>query len=323
MKKIILLTVIICVFLSLMACGDRSAQSADELSMVQMFPITNRTNKDKEITERFYEQIATIIDQSQTVDGVTVTLNGALSDEKNLLLSFTLHGRNLEDFSYSQLNNKDTGVLSKNLIDVFKSIHPDINNEQFKNFVGWGNPFDRNRSQYIYDKETKTAQMLLYFPYNSKNGTEYNLHMENIYHVDNILLEGPYDFTFTLKPNVTTCHYVGSIDLKTEDGKILTITTATISAFSLEIDYTCSTHYPSNWFSTNELNLTSIRVKGKELEPSDTTGLIIKETETGMTGSFTFDNYSEPIDPSTVEAVCIGDTWLELTDLTPYDKGVS
>ncbi len=299
----------------------------------------------------------TVLGQSQTVNGVTLTLEGAVWNGKLLQLSFDIQGASIpKDIpSGTTLNGESSQItLPEDQRRVYLSEHEEAvekilteagvldkpstqaeRDAKVQSQLSRGEPRLMHRFQLIRGGGKETLIM-------SVSGLDYvekpdlTVHLENlaIYRKGDIYwtkpddgfkpvftLSGPYDFTFTLTKRLQPRLYKGPADV-TVNGIPIEIEEITVTAFGAKVGYEAKREDTT----------------GKQLEPIRLTGVWTKDGKfvkaAGGGENRTFDalkdvttaqglvSNSHPglLDPAGVTAVSLGDIRIDLNKLTALEK---
>ena len=299
----------------------------------------------------------TVLGQSQTVNGVTLTLEGAVWNGKLLQLSFDIQGASIpKDIpSGTTLNGESSQItLPEDQRRVYLSEHEEAvekilteagvldkpstqaeRDVKVQSQLSRGEPRLMHRFQLIRGGGKETLIM-------SVSGLDYvekpdlTVHLENlaIYRKGDIYwtkpddgfkpvftLSGPYDFTFTLTKRLQPRLCKGPMDV-TVNGIPIEIEEITVTAFGAKVGYEAKREDTT----------------GKQLEPIRLTGVWTKDGKfvkaAGGGENRTFDalkdvataqglvSNSHPrlLDPAGVTAVSLGDIRIDLNKLTALEK---
>ena len=301
--------------------------------------------------------VGTVLGQSQTVNGVTLTLEGAVWNGKLLQLSFGIQGASIpKGIPSGTTLNRDSSQITmpEDQRRVYLSEHEEAvekiltearvldkpstqaeRDVKVQSQLSRGEPRLMHRFQLIRGGGKETLIM-------SVSGLDYvekpelTVHLENlaIYRKGDIYwtkpddgfkpvftLSGPYDFTFTLTKRLQPRLYEGPADV-TVNGIPIEIEEITVTAFGAKLQY-----------GAKQADITS-----QQLEPIRLTGVWTKDgkfVETAGTGeNRAFDalkdvanaqglvSNSHPglVDPADVTAVSLGGIRIDLNKLTLLEK---
>ena len=299
----------------------------------------------------------TVLGQSQTVNGVTLTLEGAVWNGKLLQLSFDIQGASIpKDIpSGTTLNGESSQItLPEDQRRVYLSEHEEAvekilteagvldkpstqaeRDVKVQSQLSRGEPRLMHRFQLIRGGGKETLMMTVSgLDYVEK--PELTVHLENlaIYRKGDIYwtkpddgfkrvftLSGPYDFTFTLTKRLQPRLCKGPMDV-TVNGIPIEIEEITVTAFGAKVGYEAKREDTT----------------GKQLEPIRLTGVWTKDGKfvkaAGGGENRTFDalkdvataqglvSNSHPrlLDPAGVTAVSLGDIRIDLNKLTALEK---
>ena len=301
--------------------------------------------------------VGTVLGQSQTVNGVTLTLEGAVWNGKLLQLSFDIQGADIpKDIPSGTTLNGDSSQITmpEDQRRVYLSEHEEAvekilteagvldkpstqaeRDAKVQSQLSRGEPRLMHRFQLIRGGGKETLMMTV-------SGLDYvekpdlTVHLENlaIYRKGDIYwtkpddgfkrvftLSGPYDFTFTLTKRLQPRLCKGPMDV-TVNGIPIEIEEITVTAFGAKVGYEAKREDTT----------------GKQLEPIRLTGVWTKDGKfvkaAGGGENRTFDalkdvttaqglvSNSHPglLDPAGVTAVSLGDIRIDLNKLTALEK---
>ena len=299
----------------------------------------------------------TVLGQSQTVNGVTLTLEGAVWNGKLLQLSFDIQGASIpKDIPSGTTLNGDSSqiTLPEDQRRVYLSEHEEAvekilteagvldkpstqaeRDAKVQSQLSRGEPRLMHRFQLIRGGRKETLMMTVSgLDYVEK--PELTVHLENlaIYRKGDIYwtkpddgfkpvftLSGPYDFTFTLTKRLQPRLYKGPADV-TVNGIPIEIEEITVTAFGAKLQY-----------GAKQADITS-----QQLEPIRLTGVWTKDGRfveaAGIGENRAFDalkdvinaqglvSNSHPglVDPADVTAVSLGGIRVDLSKLTALEK---
>ncbi|MCI9609866.1 MAG: hypothetical protein HFG07_06580 [Oscillibacter sp.] len=296
--------------------------------------------------------VGTVLGQSQTVNGVTLTLEGAVWNSKLLQLSFDIQGADIpKDIPSGTTLNCDSSriTMPEDQRRVYLSEHEEAaekllieagvltksstqaeRDADIQSQLSRGEPRLMHRFQLIRSGGKETLMMTV-------SGLDYVEQPELTVHLENLViyqklnpndkfktaftLSGPYDFTFTLKKHLQPRLYKGTADV-TVNKIPIEIEEITVTAFGAKLQY-----------GAKQADTTS-----QQLEPIRLTGVWTKDGKfvkaAGAGENRAFDalkgvanaqglvSNSHPglLDPADVTAVSLGDIRVDLSKLTRLEK---
>lgn len=292
----------------------------------------------------------TVLGQSQTVNGVTLTLEGAVWNSKLLQLSFDIQGADIpKDIpSGTTLNcNSSRITMPEDQRRVYLSEHEEAvekiltevgvldkpstqaeRNAEVQAQLNQGEPRLMHRFQLIRGGGKETLMMTV-------SGLDYLEQPELTVHLENLViyqklnpndkfktaftLSGPYDFTFTLKKHLQPRLYKGTADV-TVNGIPIEIKEITVTAFGAKLQY------GAKQADTTSQQLEPIRLTGvwmKDGKFVEAAGIgenrafdALKENAQGLASN----SHPSLLDPAGVTAVSLGDIRVDLSKLTRLEK---
>ena len=299
----------------------------------------------------------TVLGRSQTVNGVTLTLEGAVWNGKLLQLSFDIQGADIpKDIPSGTTLNRDSSQITmpEDQRRVYLSEHEEAVEKllteagmltksstqaeraaDLQSQLSRGEPRLMHRFQLIRGGGKETLMMTV--PgLDYVDQPELTVHLENlaIYRKGDIYwtrpddgfkrvftLSGPYDFTFTLTKRLQPRLYKGPMDV-TVNGIPIEIEEITVTAFGAKVGYEAKREDTT----------------GKQLEPIRLTGVWTKDGKfvkaagdgenrafdalEGVTNANGLVSNSHPrlLDPADVTAVSLDDIRVDLNKLTLLEK---
>ncbi len=256
--------------LILSACGYAIATG----QFTNWFPRLGVDQEHPESSEEALARMGTVIEESQTVDGATVTLHGAVWDGYTMSLSLSVQGANLppeeihsktwiyaEECSIQLPEDQKEAYVREEEIAHGYADTPEELEERVRNSLEVGNPWIRPLFRLAgWDEETDTALLQITFLLSDYlEHPELHLHIENLatYEKDKgrfvstssngqrfgpgpdiPLLAGPYDFTFVPEKITPPLWYSGEVDMVTEKLEIpIRITSVGVSPLRIWVHY--------------------------------------------------------------------------------------
>ena len=256
--------------LLLLTCLPASALAADKApSFTGMFPGYADGAKDPNAAEAVLADMGTLIGQSQTVNGVTLTLDGALWNEDKMLLSFTMDGAKIpKDVPDGIHFNRD--VMQVTLAERQRETYIRSKMEETERLLaGTRTPSTKEELDALVKEALGRGEPELFhlptlvrsggkdrllvsvslLPYVEK--PELTVHMESLVLYKNAegkywprsydgyepltLVSGPFDFTFTAEKHLKPLVYAGAVDV-TVQGIPVQVQKITVTAFGAEVE---------------------------------------------------------------------------------------
>jgi len=265
-----------------------------------------------EASEDLLAAMGTEIDQSQTVNGVTVTLHGALHDGDNLLLSASVRGLAAEGRFDSSGESEQSWLYysRESLEEAYRERYPD----QWEAFLSvYPQMVQPVRVTRPFDPEGGTIQLLLEPTIELGAGRELTLHLERVEFGD-LMIEGPFTFTFTPELRDATRVYVGEVPMTLDGGEEIVVTEVQITP--LQVLVCCSGTTDSNG-EVPQVELEQVELTdGKTVWSSGSGNWIQYDDTCSWNGELRYGAYDRVVDPALVTAVQIDGQRLELTQLT-------
>ena len=319
------LAAVIAAVLVLTACGYAVAtgQFSDWFRQVAEDPA------EPEASEELLSSIGTVIGQSQTVDGVTMTLNGAIWDGNTMLLSLTMTGERIPDYRWVQVRSEDSWLSASEaqIRSTLPQEMPHLTEAEIDEFVkqylkNWRSTF--SYLEIISTQEDEGGSCCLLVKDDSHrsqyDSNELVLHLENLAFGETTIV-GPFEFTFTAQQKDATVRYTGRTLLAEREGYDVYVTGAEVSPFRAKIAYELSVSLSESQYDSEAIHYATavdrIRVNGEEYSPSNSRGSTLEHDEDGnVRGSAYTGSFDRIVDPAQVEAIRVGGVWLELDTFT-------
>ena len=324
-KKHLRLVIAIAAILVLSACGYAVATG----QFSQWFRQVAEDPAEPEASEELLASIGTVIGQSQTVDGVTVTLHGAIWDGNTMLLSLTMTGENIPNYQWVQVRSEGSWLRASEA-QIRKTLPlelPHLTEAEIDEFVqqyleNWRPSLSHLEITSTQDDATGSCHLLV------KDEARRSLHESNelVLHLEKLefsdmTVTGPFEFTFTAHQKNATVRYTGRTLLAQREDYGIYVTGAEVSPLRVKITYETSVPLPEGQYDSEAIQFATvtdhIRVNGEEYRPSNSWGSSQEQDEDGyICGSAYTGSFDRIVDPAQVEAIRVGGAWLELDTLT-------
>lgn len=276
--------------------------------------------KAPDTSENLLSSMGTVIGQSQTADGATVTLNGAVWDGENLLLSLTLDSEKLPTDRWTDMETTDSWlrVSREQMKGSLRKTWPDAGEAELEAMLDdyWKTSSGLNASSlsYIFNRRSQThvLQIQTFFS-TACDSADLNLHLENL-KFRGFAIQGPFDFSFTVERRASETVYEGSVLLRQEGGLAYQITRVSLTPLRVKLDFhlaepVTETELQSHWIFPA---IDSLRA-GEDVLPFDQSksSLTLRLDDSGIAENGTLDcgPFHQVIDPAAVDAIEL-DGWL-------------
>ena len=270
--------------------------------------------EDPQAAEDLLASMGTVIDQSQTVNGTTMTLHGAIWDGESLMLSLTVDDESIPtDHWRTNVETVDSWLcFSKaELKETWEDAYPNTDQTELETKIDtylnaardWSKPkINYLQNRYTQDYYLQVEQTIA----SSQNSIELELHLENL-EFRGASVPGPFEFTFTVEQKFPEVIYEGTAVLKQENGVELHLSRVYLTPFRAEVDFEISgtmteEEFHERWYETNISGL----VIGDETEIYISTGnsITCKREDNGtVSGTISCGPFHEALDPTSVSAV--------------------
>ena len=270
--------------------------------------------EDPQAAEDLLASMGTVIDQSQTVNGTTMTLHGAIWDGESLMLSLTVEDESIPtDHWRTNVETVDSWLcFSKaELKETWEDAYPNTDQTELETKIDtylnaardWSKPkINYLQNRYTQDYYLQVEQTIA----SSQNSIELELHLENL-EFRGASVPGPFEFTFTVEQKFPEVIYEGTAVLKQENGVELHLSRVYLTPFRAEVDFEISgtmteEEFHERWYETNISGL----VIGDETETYISTGnsITCKREDNGtVSGTISCGPFHEALDPTSVSAV--------------------
>ena len=281
-----------------------------------------------ETDEDLLSSMGTVIDQSQTVNGDTVTLHGAIWDGKTLMLSATVESGSIPADAWRTVESEDSwlhatceSVRNIWLEQRADRMDPAVFEENLSDMLQMMHEHFTPKIAYLYNQHTDSYYLQIEIEYPSNHESlEMELHLENLQFTNTSEpLKGPFDFTFTVERRYPEVVYEGSALVKQENGIDLDIKKVVLTPLNAEVFFevpglVSKELFQSDW---NLSSLERLRIGEETVKFSASSSQMGRYEEPGiLTGSFHRGPFERVVDPAQVDAVGINDLWLELGTFT-------
>ena len=268
-----------------------------------------------ESSEDLLASIGTVIGQSQTVDGVTMTLNGALWDGETLMLSLTLEGGQLSADRWTDIETEDSWlrVSREHLKETWREYYPDISEADLDVMVDhyYEEAYScRPDILYFYRRQTQTHVLQIQYHFFSMlDSVDLQLHLENLKFRD-FSIQGPFDFSFTVEHRSPEVVYTGSAVLRQETGPAFRITKVALSPLWVKIDFELTEPMTEEELSSNWIFLSIGALHSGEqvtaLSAAKSYTQYQRNADGMVSGVLACGPFHQVIDPFGVDAVELG-----------------
>ena len=262
-----------------------------------------------EASEDLLASIGTVIGQSQTVDGVTVTLHGALHDGNYFLLSLSVEGLQEKRYS-SQVSGGDSWLsYSPAALRQFQSEKnlPELTAEQHIQMVRSQGSGVILRRQFDQERCLLLAEPV-WIP---ETNREVVLHLEN-FEVQGQTVAGPFEFTFTAEEKEVSRTLSGSVSLTAKDGTPYEVTGVCVTPLQISVSVRGSMNEQGQPPAETPM-IDGVRLSGEDWTWSSRSVSWIGNAGNGFwDGDLRQGPLERIIDPDTVEAVQIDGVWVDL-----------
>ena len=287
--------------------------------------------EDPPAAEDLLASMGTVIDQSQTVNGTTMTLHGAIWDGESLMLSLTVDDESIPtDHWRTNVETVDSWLcFSKaELKETWEDAYPNTDQTELETKIDayldaardWIKPkINYLQNRYTQDYYLQVEQTIA----SSQNSIELELHLENL-EFRGASVPGPFEFTFTVEQKFPEVIYEGTAVLKQENGVELHLSRVYLTPFRAEVDFEISgtmteEEFHERWYETNISGL----VIGDETETYISTGnsITCKREDNGtVIGTISCGPFHEALDPTSVSAVELEHFILDLDTFIPTPR---
>lgn len=299
------LAAIAAVILLLAACGAAAFRFSDWFGSLA-------DSHTPENDEALLASMGTVIDQSQTADGVTLTLHGAVWDGNHLFLSLSASGQAFPTGSI--VSDRSWLFLSRAQYEseLLADVPAHWTAEKRENALQFYDSITANPSHaelYCAD-----GQILVQQEFSSDlDQTELTLHLENLA-LKNGSLAGPYEFTFTITRSHARRSFAGAARLEPEDGPAITVTRVEITPLQTQVWFTGSGTFREE--TANTLQLDRLLTASGSPYCSARSRTLQHNEDGSWNGSLTLGPLDRVLDPDSVTALVISGTDFPLERLT-------
>ena len=288
--------------------------------------------KSPETSETILSSIGTVISQSQTANGVTATLNGALWDGDTLQLSISLAGESLPKDPLRSVQSQASWLRSSDaqLRRSFSQLFPEMDEaeleEQLRQYLESLPASSRSlHISYLFNQQTQSHSLQIEHTLpNTPTQPELTLHLEDL-EIGDAVIQGPFEFTFQLSETSGRLVYLGQQEAEPVSGYPIQVYKIIVSPLWAEVAFTGLTPLATENTAPEErpdFFLEALRVDGEVVEvgyaPSG--ARFSWGPDSSWSGSVSCGPFSWVLDPAAVEAVRINDTWIDLSQFTLQEE---
>ncbi len=276
-----------------------------------------------EASEDLLSSMGTVIGQSQTVDGVTMTLHGALWDRDTLMLSLSMDGAEMPTY-YKSSGDSWLWFSDHQMETTIREAYPDLPDADLQKYMDAVRPFTGHPTiMYLYNWQTNSCYLQVQNnSITSQNDQdELTLHLENL-EFGNTTLKGPFEFTFIVEKKSMELIYEGDVTMEPIEGVPIRVTKVTISPFYAEVSFVGLEPLPEEDGETDGGKDISPKLEALRINGLEAVGIVSghgtslkRETDGRWDGSTKAGPFHQVLDPATVEAIRVNDVWLELDQL--------
>lgn len=269
-----------------------------------------------EASQTLFEELGTVIGQSETVGDITMTLDGALWDGEYLFLSLSVEGLDGEGAFMDKFTSLDSWLTGSKafMYGQVREAYPHMTDEEIEAYWGVLASLRRLGITYIPDRETGEHRLRVQQELGGQEEAELTLHLEHI-EMGKETIEGPFEFTFTVSPKPMTQVYTGDVVFESGSLPAIRVTEVRMDPFEAEIDFT--TVDETAEIRLKDIETGALMARGEETASANNSGLRTVTDAAGHTDyTLSYGPFRQIVDPRTVTAVKINDTWLELHQFT-------
>lgn len=284
----------------------------------------NLADRDEpEADEDLLASMGTVIGQSQTVDGVTATLNGALWDGETLVLSLTLEGEGVPADYRTYVQTEDSWLCSSRAqtAAVWQETHPYADEAELDalldKYFETVKDLWRGKFTCLPGQQSGACSLQIQADCASALETkELELHLENLTFQD-AALQGPFDFTFTVERRFPEVVREGSVLLEQENGLTLHITKVTLTPLRAAVDFEVLEPVPDSQFPSDfAVSIGGLCVDGETVRYGNDSFWGTRSEDGEVSGRLMRGPFQQVVDPSAVTGVLLGDLLLDLDSFT-------
>ena len=282
-----------------------------------------------EQSEDVLASMGTEINQSQTVDGVTVTLHGAIYDGEYLMLALSVEGdqipetdsRSIQCGNSSLFYSKaqyEKNLQNSNYKEILDPMDWDAYYQDYLSWYDemarWGNLQLHSRTNYRSGYRTFILQATL--PWKNDDSTEpveLLLHLQDM-EFDDYTAKGPFDFVFSVLPNHARREYEGQVDVEVQPGVHIQVDRIVVTPLRISVYFTGIGTFPAD----EEWNFKVENVyAGKQNVYSSSSGGTISynEQDGSWRGSRCIGPLGRVVDPVEVTAIEIAGSVIDLSQM--------
>lgn len=288
--------------------------------------------EDLQAAEDLLASMGTVIDQSQTVNGTTMTLHGAIWDGETLMLSLTVEDESILTDHWTNMETEDSWLWfsKEELKETWEEAYPNMDQTELETKIDtylnaardWSKPkINYLQNRYTQDYYLQVEQTIA----SSQNSIELELHLENL-EFRGASVPGPFEFTFTVEQKFPEVIYEGTAVLAQENGVELHLSRVYLTPFRAEVNFEVpgtmtEEEFQERWAQTNITGLV-IGDKAETYISTDNSITCKREDSGTVSGTIARGPFHEALDPASVTAIELEHSILDLDTfiLTPKPK---
>ena len=232
---VVVVALIAAVALTVGLATDRAKKAEDtaDVTFADMFWYLAEDRNDPEASEELFRSIGTVINESQTADGVTATLEGILCADGDVYLSVSFDIANGPEDSFTSVADMDSWIVpSDTTIQqmMMVSSYYDENG-----LDGWRERLkDWSDLTMRYWNRPGTEDYRLFIRAKSVHPGENILHLEQL-ELGSVTIAGPFEFTFTVTDSAPAQEYALSTTAVLSDSLSVLVQFVRVTPFSVTV----------------------------------------------------------------------------------------
>ena len=286
--------------------------------------------EDPQAAEDLLASMGTVIGQTQTVNGTTVTLHGAIWDGETLMLALTIDNDSLPTDHWTEVEPGDSWLwfsredLKKTLEEAYPNMDPAEREIRIDTYLNAAKDWSKPKIHYLQNRYTQDHYLQVEQAIaSSQNPIELELHLEHL-EFRGVSLPGPFEFTFTVEQKFPEVISEGTAVLVQENGVELHLSRVYLTPFRAEVDFEVpgtmtEKEFQERWAQTN---MTGLMI-GDETETYIGSGSSItckREDDGTVSGTIVRGPFHEVLDPASVTAIELEHAILDLDTFTLTPK---
>lgn len=271
---------------------------------------------DEEAMQELFAGMGTVVGQSVTDQGTTLTLEGLLYDGRTLIMAFTLEGEDLPFNTFNAVQSGQSWLEPEDYLQRLEAAYPELSRAELEAWLDQLREYSRRPDQiWVYRQEDGTDRMLVTYERSDLEDGAYTFHLEDL-EEGGTTIAGCWEFTFELTAREASLCYEGAVPVTLDSGETVTITGMEIYPFSVRASFIWSGGGLEDG-RLDGLEIDRVRLADGTDYSGSRSGRDVSSEGVGQMERL---GYWQAVDPSQVTAVQIAGTWVELSQMTRLEE---